>query len=86
MSTAIIGTGIGGLTTALLLTKAGKQVTMYEKQSHVGGRLTFEKHGEYRIDQGPTIVLLPDMLLSILEDGDFPIQSLDLVRCDPSVS
>lgn len=39
----IIGAGIGGLTTGALLTKKGYNVTVYEKESQIGGRaLSFE--------------------------------------------
>ncbi|MFD2670372.1 phytoene desaturase family protein [Marinicrinis sediminis] len=79
----IIGTGIGGLTTALLLSKKGISVTMYEQHASAGGRLAFEEHAGYRIDQGPTIVLLPNMLREILEAGGFPSEKLELLSCDP---
>ena len=62
---AIVGAGIGGLTSALLLNRQGWDVTVYERGSRVGGRIGYEQEGEYRIDQGPTIVLLPEMLLGI---------------------
>ena len=80
---AIVGSGIGGLTAALLLSQRGQEVTMYERAPRVGGRVAFEENGRYRIDQGPTIVLLPEMLLSILEEGGLPPESLELLRCDP---
>ncbi|MRN54222.1 phytoene desaturase family protein [Paenibacillus monticola] len=80
---AIVGGGIGGLTAALLLSRIGQEVTLYERASQVGGRVAFEEHGPYRIDRGPTIVLLPDMLRSILEEGGLPPESVELLRCDP---
>lgn len=80
---AIVGSGIGGLTAALLLSQHGQKVTVYERAPQVGGRVAFEENGRYRIDQGPTIVLLPEMLLSILEEGGIPPESLELLRCDP---
>ncbi|WP_182200602.1 phytoene desaturase family protein [Paraliobacillus salinarum] len=83
MKTAIVGAGIGGLTTALLLNKQGHQVTIYEKESYLGGRLTFETNGEYRIDQGPTIVLLPELLLEILDEAGVSRDKIDLIPCDP---
>lgn len=80
---AIVGSGIGGLTSALLLTKQGYQVTIYEKSHRTGGRLAYEEEGIYRIDQGPTIVLLPDMLLDILEEAGVDRSKVELIRCDP---
>lgn len=80
---AVVGSGIGGLTAALLLTRQGHEVVMYERAEQVGGRVAFEEQGGYRIDRGPTIVLLPEMLLDILEEGGLPRGSLELLRCDP---
>ncbi|AIQ55215.1 phytoene desaturase family protein [Paenibacillus sp. FSL R7-0331] len=80
---AIVGGGIGGLTAALLLSRQGQEVVIYERAGRVGGRVAFEEEGPYRIDQGPTIVLLPEMLNGILEEGGLPPGSLELLRCDP---
>ncbi|NUU59766.1 phytoene desaturase family protein [Paenibacillus agri] len=80
---AIVGSGIGGLTAALLLSQHGEEVTLFERASQVGGRVVFEEEGPYRIDRGPTIVLLPEMLLGILEEGGLPQESIELLRCDP---
>ncbi len=83
MKTAIIGSGIGGLITALYLSKEGYEVTIFEKNDEAGGRLSFVKNGGYKIDRGPTIVLLPDMLKEILLEVGIDLTKLDLVRCDP---
>ncbi|MGF6353488.1 phytoene desaturase [Paenibacillus sp. 4624] len=80
---AVVGAGIGGLTSALLLNRQGWDVTVYERGSRVGGRIAFEQEGEYRIDQGPTIVLLPEMLLGILEEAGVDRSKVELLRCDP---
>lgn len=43
MNVCIIGSGIGGLATGVLLTKKGYKVTIFEKESLIGGRaLSFE--------------------------------------------
>lgn len=83
MKTAIVGAGIGGLTAALLLNRQGHDVTIYEKESHLGGRLTFQSNGEYRIDQGPTIVLLPELLKEILAEAGIEQDAIELIPCDP---
>ena len=41
MRTAIVGGGIGGLITALLLSKRGFSVDIFEKENKLGGRLAF---------------------------------------------
>lgn len=83
MNTAIIGSGIGGLLSALYLTKDGDKVTIFEKNDELGGRLAFVYEGNYKIDKGPTIVLLPDMLMEILKEAGVDTSKIDLVRCDP---
>ncbi|MGI8386153.1 phytoene desaturase family protein [Robertmurraya sp. P23] len=83
MRVAIIGGGIGGLTTALLLSQKGINVTIYEKSDKLGGRLAFEGNDEFRIDQGPTIVLLPDMIKTILSEGGISPSAYKLLKCDP---
>lgn len=83
MEVAVVGGGIGGMMTALLLTRAGAKVTLFEKSDRLGGRLRFEEHGPYRIDQGPTIVLLPEMILEGLEAAGIDRSRLSLLPCDP---
>ncbi|KGP72218.1 phytoene desaturase family protein [Pontibacillus yanchengensis] len=84
---SIVGGGIGGLVTALLLSQdTENRITIYEKQQTMGGRLSFIYEGEDRIDQGPTIILLPDMLLSILNEGGISREKLPIVPCDPLYS
>jgi len=83
----IVGGGVGGLVTALLLSKdSNKEITVYEKNDSFGGRLSFTGNEEFRIDEGPTIVLLPDMLLSILEEAGISKDRLPLVECSPLYS
>ncbi|QXE00238.1 NAD(P)/FAD-dependent oxidoreductase [Terribacillus sp. DMT04] len=83
MKIAIIGAGIGGLTTALLLERQGHAVTIYEQHEQPGGRMQYETDGVFQIDQGPTIVLLPDMIRNVLRACEIPAEALDIVQCDP---
>ena len=80
---AIVGGGIGGLTAALLLSHRDVDVTIFERSDRLGGRIAFEEEGDQRIDQGPTIVLLPEMLYSILEEAGISRERLPLIECDP---
>ncbi|WP_419872139.1 phytoene desaturase family protein [Candidatus Pristimantibacillus sp. PTI5] len=83
MEAAIIGGGIGGMVSALLLARAGAKVTLFERQERLGGRLAFEQDQRYRIDRGPTIVLLPEMLRSIAREAGISDDEYELIRCDP---
>jgi len=58
----IIGAGPGGLATAMLLAKAGLEVTVIEKLPHIGGRTSAIEGDGYRFDLGPTFFLYPQIL------------------------
>lgn len=47
---AIIGAGVGGLTTAALLSKAGFSVCVLEKEPHAGGYLAGFRRKDFRFD------------------------------------
>ncbi|MCD1261029.1 phytoene desaturase [Paenibacillus athensensis] len=83
LSIGIAGGGIGGMTAALLLAGDGHAVTLHERSSRLGGRLRYEQFGRFRIDQGPTIVLLPELLLGLLEEAGVRLDRLELLPCDP---
>jgi len=50
----IIGTGLGGLSTALRLTSRGYHVEMVEKYHRAGGRLNLLEKGGFKFDMAPT--------------------------------
>ncbi len=55
----VIGSGFGGLCSAALLAKEGYDVTVLEKNPHMGGRaMTFDAKG-FRFDMGPSWYLMP---------------------------
>jgi phytoene desaturase len=83
LNIAVAGGGIGGITAALMLAKSGHRVTLHEKSDRLGGRLCFEELGRFRIDQGPTIVLLPDMPLELLREAGVDTSRISLLPCDP---
>ena len=51
----VIGAGIGGLTTAALLAKAGYAVTVLEAQTYPGGSASTFYHKGYRFESGATL-------------------------------
>jgi len=55
----IVGAGLSGLSTAVQLTKAGKNVFVYEAANHAGGRCRsyFDQTLKHRIDNGNHLVL-----------------------------
>ena len=58
----IVGAGLGGLTAAALLAKAGHQVTVIEKNSWIGGKSRRIEVAGQRIDTGPSLVTFPAVL------------------------
>jgi len=54
MKALIIGTGLGGLTTALRLARRGYRVVMVEKQPQPGGRLNRIQKDGFTFDMGPS--------------------------------
>ncbi len=61
----IVGAGPGGLASGMILSHKGYDVTIYEKESHVGGRTSPINIGEYTFDLGPTFVMLPHLFEDI---------------------
>ena len=56
---AVIGSGFGGIATALRLRARGCRVTIIERLPHLGGRAqTFEREG-FKHDAGPTVITAP---------------------------
>ena len=58
-SVAVIGAGMGGLTCAALLARAGLSVTVFEKNASVGGKLNWLEEGGYTWDMGPSLLTMP---------------------------
>ncbi len=79
----IVGAGPGGLASAMLLAKAGAQVTVVERRATVGGRTSTMEVDGFRFDTGPTFFLYPHVLREIFAscgyslDEEVPMQRLD---------
>ena len=79
----IVGAGPGGLAAAMLLAKAGAEVTVVEKRSVVGGRTSTMEVDGFRFDTGPTFFLYPRVLREIFAacgyslDEEVPMERLD---------
>ena len=79
----IIGAGPGGLAAAMLLAKAGLEVTVIERQPRVGGRTSAIEAEGYRFDLGPTFFLYPQILEEIFTEvgrdlrREVPMKKLD---------
>ena len=64
----IIGAGLSGLTTAIILARAGRSVTVFEQSSKVGGRARTENIDGFYFNQGPHALYLGGAGAKILRE------------------
>ena len=81
----VVGAGLAGLSAALHLAGRGRAVTVVERGQHPGGRVGRLDIDGYRLDTGPTVLTMPD----IIEDafaavGESLTDRLDLMRVEPA--
>jgi phytoene desaturase len=67
MKVVIIGSGIAGLAASVRLAVAGHQVSIYETNGFVGGKLSSFKIGDYRFDAGPSLFTMPHLINELFE-------------------
>ena len=80
----IVGAGPGGLASAMLLAKAGLEVTVLEKRGVVGGRTSTMEQDGFRFDMGPTFFLFPQVLREIFAATGHSLEKeVPMVRLDP---
>ncbi len=76
----IIGSGLGGLTTALRLARRGYKVEMVEKAGQPGGRLNQIKKDGFTFDMGPTFFSMTYEFKDFVKDAeiDMPFKFKEL--------
>lgn len=62
----IIGAGVAGLASAIRLAVQGFNVTVYEKNSYPGGKLSHFTLGDYSFDAGPSLFTQPENIIELL--------------------
>lgn len=67
MKIAIIGSGIGGLGAAVRLRAKGHEVTVFEANSYIGGKITEVHKGGYRFDAGPSLFTMPEYVTDLFK-------------------
>lgn len=58
----VVGAGLAGLSAALHLLGAGREVTVVERAPLPGGRAGLIERGGHRFDTGPTVLTMPHLL------------------------
>ena len=81
---AVIGSGFGGLASAIRLQAAGYEVTILEKRDKAGGRSYVYHQDGFVFDAGPTVITAPHCLEELFElSGRKISQYVDIVRLSP---
>ncbi len=85
---AVVGAGPGGLAAAMLLARAGAEVTLHERLDRVGGRsgsiVADAAAGRFRFDMGPTFFLYPRVLEEVFAACGMRLaDAVELIRLDP---
>ena len=82
---AIIGSGFSSLAAACYLAQAGNAVTIYEKNSTIGGRARQFKKDGFTFDMGPTWYWMPDVFERFFNDfGKSPSDYYELEKLNPA--
>ncbi len=82
----VVGGGLAGLASAVELAShlGGENVTLVEKNDHLGGKMNVLTDKGFTFDMGPTIITLPQVLRGIIaRSGRDPVKYIDLRRLDP---
>jgi phytoene desaturase len=80
----VVGAGLSGLSTALRLIGAGRQVTLLEREDVPGGRAGLLRDRGYAFDTGPTVLTMPELIADALDCvGERLEDWLELLPVDP---
>ena len=81
----VIGAGLAGLSAALHLAGRGREVTVVEREKWPGGRAGRLDIDGYRLDTGPTVLTMPDIVDDVFAAvGETRSSRLQLLPVDPA--
>ncbi len=85
LNIAIIGSGFSSLAASCYLAQAGNKVTVYEKNSAIGGRARVYYNEGFTFDMGPTWYWMPDVFERFFADfGKTPSNFYELEKLNPA--
>jgi phytoene desaturase len=67
MKVVVVGAGLGGLSATAHLVGQGHEVAVVERDALPGGRMGLLAAHGYRIDTGPAVLTMPDLLAAVFE-------------------
>jgi len=86
MKIVVIGAGMGGMTAAARLARAGHSVTLYEASNTFGGKLRTEWIGRFAFDTGPSLLTLPAVYKDFFIRTGKPLGLLcEMTSVDPTI-
>lgn len=71
----VIGAGVAGLASAIRLAVQGFHVEVFEKNSYVGGKLSYFKIADYGFDAGPSLFTQPENIEELFALANEPIEA-----------
>jgi phytoene desaturase len=81
----VVGAGLAGLSAALHLAGRGRAITVVEREAWPGGRAGRADIDGYRLDTGPTVLTMPDVIDDVFAAvGVARFSRLDLLPVDPA--
>lgn len=84
MRAAVIGGGIGGLSAAIRLRLAGLEVTVYEQNPAVGGKMSEVRLDGFRFDTGPSVITMRRVFEDVFTEAGRRLEDyLTLLPVDP---
>ena len=84
INSIVVGSGFGGIASALRLRALGHNVTIIEKLNEIGGRAQVFNVGGFKHDAGPTVITAPFMFDELFNlFGEDRKKYLNFVSLDP---
>lgn len=80
----VIGAGLGGLSAAISLAADGYDVSVYEKNERIGGKLNIHQASGFNFDMGPSIFTLPQYFQRLFDKAGRRLEDyVPLVAVEP---
>ncbi|HAK00362.1 MAG TPA: phytoene desaturase [Bacteroidales bacterium] len=85
LKVAVIGSGIGGIATAIRLAAKGYKVDVFEQAPNPGGKIKEFRINGFRFDTGPSLLTYPELIAELFAlYGDEPKDYFQYIKLDVS--